>query len=208
VIISILLIIYSTFLVLAGLNYAPCIGLKRRGTSFSSMITTHSWWTGQHARSLEASLVGNPSVLVGTPSHLGGIEQQLLASGFDLEVLRRAGRYVVLDAAATLSQLLVGDWPDDKKFDEIIGKVVRKASAQSPDRFVFVFGEMVGLLCSSGQPAAAIRLEQLWNALAQSIRFSLWCTYPLQSFDDNPDLDLLMQICAEHSLMVPADNLA
>jgi superfamily I DNA/RNA helicase len=155
------------------------------------------------ANSLKA---GDPSVLVGTRPHLDGIEERLIESGLDLARLQEAGRYVALDAAATLSQFLVDDWPDKAKFDEIVGGVVRRAIEKSANGFVFAFGEMVALLCFANRPAAAVRLEQLWNALAESFHFSLCCAYPLGSFGTKPDLNVVFQICAEHSLTIPAES--
>jgi hypothetical protein len=38
---------------------------------------------------------------------------------------------------------------------------------------------MVALLWDAGQSDAALRLEQLWNQIAQSHSFSLVCAYPL-----------------------------
>jgi hypothetical protein len=66
---------------------------------------------------------------------------------------------------------------------------------------------MVALLCCANNAAAAIYLEQLWNELALSHHFSLCCAYPLSSLDANLDLDAVLQICAEHSLAIPAESL-
>jgi hypothetical protein len=149
---------------------------------------------------------GNASVLIATPAHLGGIEERLIGSGLDLDGFRKAGRYVALDAAATLSQFLVDDWPDKARFDETIGGVLRRAGEKSANGFVLAFGEMVALLCFANRTDAAVRLEQLWNALAESYHFSLCCAYPLGSFGTKPDLNVVFQICAEHSLTIPAES--
>jgi hypothetical protein len=149
---------------------------------------------------------GNASVLIATPAHLGGIEERLIKAGLDLNGFRKAGRYLALDAAATLSEFLVDDWPDKAKFDEAVGGIVRRASEKSANGFVFAFGEMVALLCSAGKTSAAVRLEQLWNALAESYHFSLCCAYPLSSFGIEPDLNVVFQICAEHSLTIPVES--
>jgi hypothetical protein len=149
---------------------------------------------------------GNASVLIATPGHLGGIEERLIGSGLDLNGFRKAGRYVALDAAATLSQFLADDGPDKAKFDETVGGIVRRASEKSANGFVFAFGEMVALLCFANRTAAAVRLEQLWNALAGSYHFSLYCAYPLGSFGIKPDLNVVFEICAEHSLAIPAES--
>ena len=50
---------------------------------------------------------------------------------------------------------------------------------RSRARPISAFGEMVAILWSKGNAEAAIRLEQLWNDLAQIHFFSLRCAYPL-----------------------------
>src|ERR1700694_4483116 len=155
------------------------------------------------AKSLTA---GDSSVLVATETHLDRIQTRLTSCGLVLNRFREVGRYVALDAAETLSQFSVDGWPDEKKFNEIIGGLICRSTEKSANGFVFAFGEMVALLCFANRPAAAVRLEQLWNALAQAHRFSLCCAYTRESFGREPDLNALYQICAEHSLAVPAES--
>jgi len=68
------------------------------------------------ARSLSS---GDSSVLIATRPHLDRIESKLSDAGFDLCELHRARRYIALDAAETLSQFLVDEWPDETKFKEV-----------------------------------------------------------------------------------------
>lgn len=156
------------------------------------------------AKALEA---GDSSVLVATPAHLTAIEERLATFAVDLHRVRAAGRYVALDASATLETFLIDGMPDKTRFDRVVGDVIRGASKRSANRFVFAFGEMVALLCAAKRPDAAVRLEQLWNALATEHRFSLYCAYPLGSFGADHDLDSFFQICSEHSLAIPAETL-
>jgi MEDS: MEthanogen/methylotroph, DcmR Sensory domain len=149
---------------------------------------------------------GDASVIVATTEHLDRLERLLEMQGTKLEALRAAGRYVALDAAATLSQFMVDGWPDDAKFNDLVGGVVRSAIEKSPNGFTFAFGEMVALLCAAKQTAAAVRLEQLWNSLAKAHRFSLYCAYPMDSFGSELDLHAVLEICAEHSLTIPAEG--
>src|SRR5579863_4537796 len=142
---------------------------------------------------------GDSSILIATSSHLRQIEQRLANAGFDLREFREGERYFALDAAETLTQFMV-DWPDEAKFNEIVGDLIRHAAVKSTNDFVFAFGEMVALLCAANKPSAAVRLEQLWNNLAKVYRFALWCGYPLSSFGSQPNFEAVLQICAEHSI--------
>jgi hypothetical protein len=149
---------------------------------------------------------GNSSLLIATGPHLNHIEERLSSSGFHLGEFRDCERYLALDAAETLSQFLVDDWPDETKFNKIVGEVLRQAAGKSANGFVFAFGEMVALLCSANRVSAAVRLEQLWNNLARSYRFSLCCAYPLSSISGQSNTDAIFQICAEHSFTIPAEG--
>ena len=50
------------------------------------------------------------------------------------------------------------------------------------DRTTRAYGEMVNVLWKDGMTAAAIRLETLWNELAQSHDFNLLCGYSMGNF--------------------------
>jgi hypothetical protein len=156
----------------------------------------------------ECSLrAGDATILIATMAHLDSIERRLGSAGLDLGSLRASGLLIALDAADTLSKLLTENWPDQAKFDDVVGGIVGPAIERSANGFAFAFGEMVALLCEANQSAAAVRLEQLWNGLAKTRHFSLCCAYPLASFGSTPDLDAVLQICAEHSLAIPAESL-
>jgi len=113
---------------------------------------------------------------------------------------------VAVDATEALAQFMIGAQSDEKKFDQVIGGIIRGAESNSEHGFVLVFGEMVELLCAAKKPAAAVHLEKFWNALAARNHFSLYCAYSLSSLGDVPDADTLMQICAEHSLTIPTET--
>jgi hypothetical protein len=155
-------------------------------------------------RAAKALRIGGSCVLVATESHLADLETRLHCHGINLESVRAQGRYVALDAADTLARFIVDGSPDRIEFNGVVGDVIARATRQS--HFVSVFGEMVALLCAANNSSAAIRLEQLWNDLARTYRFSLCCAYPLTAFANDPEGSALLQVCAEHSLALPAED--
>src|SRR5262249_31356990 len=68
------------------------------------------------------------------------------------------------------------------------------------------FGEMVALLWSEGNMAAALRLEQLWNELARDHAFALRCAYPIADSAGEREHELIRQICAEHNHVLAAES--
>jgi len=95
------------------------------------------------AEGLEA---GDAGVIIATHLHRNGIEHRLRERGLDLDRLGEQGRYVALDAAETMSRFIVDGWPDQRRFDEVVGNTIRHASQESSPRHVQAFGEMVALL--------------------------------------------------------------
>src|SRR4051812_44042787 len=121
---------------------------------------------------------GESAVVILTEPHRFGLEVRLAGDGIDVAAVRRAGRYVSLDADATLAEFMVDGLPDPERFARVIGLVL--APASRPDgvpRHVRAFGEMVAILWERGNREAAIRLEQMWNDLASVHSFSLLCAY-------------------------------
>jgi PAS domain S-box-containing protein len=65
----------------------------------------------------------------------------------------------------------------------------------------------VALLVAEGNEAAAIRLETLWNALLHDVpTFSLFCAYPMQSFTGDGYQASLIEICKQHSHVIPTEQ--
>ncbi len=153
---------------------------------------------------------GDAAIVIATQSHRELLGERLSARGIDVSKAVDEGRYVALDAEKTLSQFMVDDWPEEKRFVELIGGVISqaKAAAESEHGRAALFGEMVALLWDAGKSDAALKLEQLWNQIAQSHTFSLVCAYPLANFYRQEHGAAFQQICSEHSSVVPDERYA
>ena len=147
---------------------------------------------------------GDVGIVVATQAHRTGLEERFRAYGLDLAAARAAGRYISLDAAETLSRFLVNGAPEPGRFAEVIGSIVTHATAGG--RRLHVFGEMVALLAAAGSHAATVRLEELWNALQQRHAFSLFCAYPMDRLGGEVLAELLGNVCAEHSCVIPTES--
>jgi signal transduction histidine kinase len=160
------------------------------------------------SRFIGAALVaGDAAVVIATAAHRDGAAQRLLSRGFDTRKAIEQGRYITLDAAETLANFMRNGWPDAVLFNEVIGSVLSKASAAAgKNARIAAFGEMVALLWAGGNSEAAVRLEQLWNDLAQTYPLSLRCAYPMSGFGREDHGDLFLKICAEHSQVIPVES--
>ena len=155
-----------------------------------------------------ALVAGDSAVVVATAAHRDGLEKRLKARGFDLEVNTKLGTYCALDAAQALSTFMVDGALDAALFNAMTGHLfssVRSATKGESSRLV-LFGEMVALLWQDGNFDAALTLERLWNDLARSHSFQLHCAYPMKGFDREGHSQAFLNICAEHSHVVPTEN--
>jgi PAS domain S-box-containing protein len=151
---------------------------------------------------------GDSGIVIATKPHRDGIAQQLASHGLNVTMAIAQGRYLALDAAETLAKFMITGQPDRERFTSVIGEVVeraRKAAGREGAR-VAAFGEMVALLWAEGKREAAIQLEQFWNSLAETHSFSLHCAYPMKGFSRRDHGEPFLQICAEHSSVLPAES--
>jgi PAS domain S-box-containing protein len=155
-----------------------------------------------------AVLAGDAALIITTKSHRDGLLAHLGSRGLDLKLVMSEGRFLSFDAAEMLTKFMVDGTPDALLFAEVMGNLIAQlASTESGrTRRVAVFGEMVALLWAEGQFEAAIQLEQLWNELARTHSFQLHCAYPLAQFSKEKDGKKILEICAEHSHVVPAEQ--
>lgn len=166
---------------------------------------------------------GEACVLFLTPAHRTALEQRLQASGCDLATAQRRGRYVPIDAAATVARIIVAGMPERARFAAIVGpRLARAARCAQRDvppaarrlglpvggHRVRVFGEMVALLWMEGHVAAAIHLEALWSEWQRTtpVPFALLCAYPAREFAGEANEAPLAQICAHHAQVLPDER--
>ena len=140
---------------------------------------------------------GGTAIVIATADHIHALRQQLAGLGtLKGEPGWYPGELITMEAESALAQFMVDGQPDAQRFDAVIGDVVRKACDSGKQ--VHAFGEMVALLCERGQYDAAIRLEQLWNALRDHCRFALFCAYPWRLFPTQEHASAFGRICHEH----------
>lgn len=148
----------------------------------------------------------NASIVIATAEHRNAIQRKLAVRGMDLSEAIESGRYIVLDAGEALSKFMVNGSPDPQCFAETLGETIAKLA--DGGRRVHAFGEMVALLWADGNREAAVRLEELWNALGKIHRFALFCAYPLDGFANGSDALPFDAICKCHSRVVPSESYA
>ena len=130
----------------------------------------------------EGFIAGLPAVVIATPPHRDAIRTVLAGHYFDLSRLEAANDLIMVDAAEMLSRFMHDGMPDATRFSDAMIPVIEQACRGRKDCVIRAYGEMVDVLWQAGQTAAAIRLEMLWNQLAQTHSFALLCGYSMGHF--------------------------
>jgi signal transduction histidine kinase len=156
---------------------------------------------------------GDAAIVVATEQHRNALLQWLTAQGLDVARLLERGQFVAADARTVLDSFMLEGSPNEDRFNHVVGGIIAKAiasangdSARTDRPRVAIFGEMVALLWADGKAEAAIRLEQLWNGLARVESFSLFCAYPMSCFEREEHAGLFLQVCNEHSAVIPTES--
>ncbi|MGH7507636.1 MAG: histidine kinase dimerization/phospho-acceptor domain-containing protein, partial [Longimicrobiales bacterium] len=122
------------------------------------------------------------------------------------EVARRAGDLAFVDARAVIHSFMAGPLPDEARFRSVVGRLIERTLRGRTEVRVRAYGEMVDVLWQDGHHDAALRVEELWNELANTHRFSLLCAYAMANFQREADGDQFGRICASHSHVIPAES--
>ena len=147
---------------------------------------------------------GDSAIILATKSHRDELERRLQALGFDTRNPRFRNRYLVFDAAETLSKFMVEGVPDAAFFSQIMinALATAKVASENARPRVVAFGEMGALLWAEGNTKGALKLESLWNELAHTSSFSRLCGYPVGDSPEHDQVQNLSLICAEHTQAV------
>jgi len=143
-----------------------------------------------------------PGLVVATEPHAAGIVQKLADAGIDVENLKKQGELLVLDARQTLATFMANGQPDPDFFRGSANRALDRLS-RGRNQTIRAYGEMVDVLWKDGMTTAAIKLEMLWNRLANTQDFSLLCGYAMGNFYKDASID---DVCRQHSHRVADDG--
>jgi DNA-binding NarL/FixJ family response regulator len=138
-------------------------------------------------------------ILLATKPHRDSLIQRLKENGFDIDNAIQQGTFISLDAAQTVSTILVNGVPDRVLFFEGLSHLIESAAkaAKTEHPRIAIFGECCGLLCAEGNLNAAVSLEKTGNNLVKTYDINILCAYPFIDGQENDSA--FKSICAEHS---------
>lgn len=148
---------------------------------------------------LEGLRASEPAIAIARREHLDLIENALRQAGADLD------RVTFIDARATLDTFMDGTAIDRDAFMTAIGGVLDRASAGVSR--IRAYGEMVDLLWRDGNTDAALKLESLWDEIAELYPMSLLCAYSMDDFATGEHTVHFDALCCAHTHVAPAETI-
>ena len=117
----------------------------------------------------EGLALDQPALVIATQPHIDAVVKNLTAAAIDVDRLRKSGELLLLDARQTLATFMVNGQPDPDFFKASATSSLEQL-ARGRAKTIRAYGEMVDVLWKDGMSAAAIKLEMLWNRLANTPR--------------------------------------
>ncbi len=156
---------------------------------------------------VEAGLRRGDSVLViAAADHRDRLFDRLAEGKFRPQSLHDHGQLSVLDAVQIMAQLVADGLPEWAPFRNTLAPALSRL--QPSGRSTRVYSELASALWQSGETAAAIRVEDFWNALAGTYPFSLYCGYTMDTHSEHSYAAPLEELGRTHSdiLGTPEDE--
>jgi len=110
-----------------------------------------------------------------------------------------------VDAEKALDSVINDDGLNPVRFEQSFSTVIAEAR-QMGEGPIWVYGEMVDLLCRMGNHAAALRVEELWNLLFGNAGLVVMCSYALRDFDTDLLANHFRAICRQHTHVIPTEG--
>jgi hypothetical protein len=146
----------------------------------------------------------HPGIIIATPAHTISVFDELRARMIDVDKAQKCGDLAVLDAEQTLDLFMDAKMPDPRRFETTVGTLVAGILNSRPERtLIRAYGEMADVLWKDGKPEAAIKLEMLWNRLANQYGLTLLCGYSMDNF--YKQTALFEEVCKQHTYVMPAE---
>lgn len=146
---------------------------------------------------------GEGVLVIASPEHRSHLRDELGTRGITIGAAEAAGRFLALDARATLRKFLRDGALDPALFEKVIGGALDRVCASGAS--ARVYSEMVSLLWLRGDPDAPLALEQIWNEMHERRGFTQLCGYPARIFGE-PNSGLLARIANAHGKVAPVEG--
>jgi CheY-like chemotaxis protein len=117
-----------------------------------------------------------------------------------------AARLQFVDAADALGEIMDGLSPDRARVEARFADLITDLRPRDASGTIWIYGDMVDLLCKDGNHAAAITLEELWNHVSSGERCAVLCGYEITGFDADVHATQFRAVCRQHTHVIPTES--
>lgn len=155
---------------------------------------------------LESGIRRGDNVIVIAGAELReGLLDRLARNKIHPKAASHSGQLEVLDAAKVMAGFIPDTGvPEWARFRATLAPIVSRVLPFGPG--LRICTEVSSMLWISGDTAGAIRIEEMWNALAQLHTFSLYCGYTLDTHSEESYTGPLEEIGHTHSDVLGTDD--
>jgi hypothetical protein len=147
---------------------------------------------------------GDPLLVIASTHHRDQLQTALRERGLDWDAASAAGRAAAHDAEELMGRFCSPNGPDPFRFKAVMEELLAPWADLDEDHTIRAFGEMVDVMCRRGDLEGAAQLEQMWNELARSHRFTLLCAYSMGNLYREVNGSAYRRICDAHDHVLPA----
>ena len=152
----------------------------------------------------EAMRTGQAAAMVARRRTFDAVSEYL-ATGPNAAPVPAADRILFVDADTALGTFMDGETPDPVRFEQSFESIIAALEQRGSGGTIWIYGEMVDVLCKAGNHAAALRLEELWNVLSAGRPVSVMCGYAIEDFDEDLHARTFRPICRQHTHVIPTE---
>jgi len=147
---------------------------------------------------VEAGLQRGDSVLIiAGAAQRDRLFERLVRGKFRPQSLRDPGQLSVLDAGELTAQLVTDGVPGWAPFRNALAPALSRL--QPSGRDTRVYSDLANGLWQAGNTAAAVQIEDFWNTLAVTYRFSLYCGYTMDTQSESSYAGPLEELGRTHT---------
>jgi len=149
--------------------------------------------------------LGEAVLFAAIPAHAEAFRSHMRAKDIPLDEAEKEGRMVFLDAEELLAGFYGPQGLTYEAFRAVVTKVLDETQTRGFPR-VRIYGEIVHLLWSRGEPEIAVKLEEFWNRLSRERKFLLFCGYIINDLPTDNHSSSFLEVCGSHQKMIIPDR--
>jgi len=142
-------------------------------------------------------------IVLATQPHWEEFQASLARKNFDVTMLVKTQKIRFIDAEGLRRDLLAqGKEQFVENFTAIVLDLILETRRVFPK--FRAFGELVDVFCAHGEMDMAVEAEKVWDQFVKRYDFALFCAYFAANFKSNEDQSRIVDICQNHSHLLPA----